>query len=200
MTDSGPLSLPLDPFEALSNWLSAAAMAGEVEPTAMTLATVDSQGKPRARIVLYKGLVRNLLTFHTNYESQKGQDLESHGFAATVFYWGRLFRQLRVEGRVEKLSTAESDAYFQTRERGSQIGAWSSPQSSVIRERSELERRIAETERKFEGHIVPRPSNWGGYGIEPSRFEFWEGRTHRLHERYQYVREGNLWTKSQLAP
>ena len=191
--------------EALATFrelLDAARAAADPEPTAMTLATLGEDGRVSARIVLLKGVDEAGFRFFTNYESRKGAQLAAHAQAALCFHWKTLREgvQVRVEGVVEKLSAAESDAYFATRPRGSQIGAWASRQSQPLADRAEFEARIAEIERRFDGVPVPRPPHWGGFVVAPRCIEFWYGATYRLHERHVYVREGGVWRREMLYP
>ena len=168
----------------------------------MTLASVGADGRVSARIVLLKGVGPDGFRFFTNYESLKGAQLEAHPQVALCFHW-KLVReqvQVRVEGEASPLSAAESDAYFATRPRASQIGAWASLQSRALPDRAAFEQRIAEFERRFEGADVPRPPHWGGYLVRPDRIEFWYGAKYRLHERVIYVRSGDNWTKGLLYP
>jgi len=171
-----------------------------VSPNAMTLATVDERGRPAARIVLLKELDARGFTFYTNYDSRKGRDLAAHAFAALVLFWEPLHRQVRIEGAIERVSEAESDAYFATRPRGSQIGAIASPQSSPIGSRDELEARVAEVELSVGETTPTRPANWGGYRVVPDMIELWQGQTSRLHDRVRYVRDAAGWTRDRLAP
>jgi len=166
----------------------------------MALATATSDGRPSTRIVLLKGLDDRGLTFFTGYESRKGLELEANPWAAAVMLWHPLQRQVRVEGRVTRIDEAESDAYFQSRPRGSQVGAVASPQSRPIASREVLERRVAEVERVFEGQEVVRPPVWGGYRIALDSVEFWQGRQNRLHDRLRYLRQGDGWRRDRLAP
>ncbi len=173
------------------------------EPTdlnAMTLATVDSEGRPSARTVLLKGLDERGFIFYTNYESRKGRELETNPQAALVFYWSDQERQVCVTGTVSRVSQSESEAYFRSRPRGSRIAAWVSHQSQPVRDRAELERRWAEYEGKFQGAEVPLPSYWGGYVLTPTRIEFWQGRPNRLHDRFCYTKTAGGWEISRLAP
>jgi pyridoxamine 5'-phosphate oxidase len=171
-----------------------------METNAMTLATVNNENKPAARIVLLKGVDHGFL-FFTNYESDKGEELARHPYAALTFFWPELERQVRVEGRVEKISEAESDEYFFSRPLGSQIGAWTSPQSHVIQDREFLERRQEEIEEKFKSEKMTRPQHWGGYRVIPQSVEFWQGRPSRLHDRLKYeLDETGNWQISRLAP
>lgn len=191
-----------NPFTFFSKWLNEVEHAQLDELNAMTLATTDSNGHPHARIVLLKGLDERGFLFFTNYESAKGHQLASTGRAALLFFWKELERQVRIEGMVEQLSPEESDAYFASRPRGSRIGAWASPQSSVIADRKILEERVTHFDQLYPGEAVPRPSYWGGYRVLPLRIEFWQGRSSRLHDRLCFHRE-NLqagWERERLAP
>jgi pyridoxamine 5'-phosphate oxidase len=194
--------LPLgpDPLAVFRAWYDDAVRAPDPFPEAMTLATATADGKPSARVVLYKGLSDGHPRFFTNYSSRKGRELASNPFAAVLFHWTSLARQVRIEGRVERLSAEESDAYFQSRERESQLGAWASPQSEAISGRSALEARYAELERRYEGTRVERPAHWGGYRIVAQSYEFWIGRAHRLHERVLYRITDTGWQTTPLAP
>lgn len=184
-------------------WLDEAVAAQLPEPAALTLATVDpATGQPSQRVVLLKGLPDDAgFLFFTNYDSQKGHELGAQPRAALNFFWPGLERQVRVEGLVEKASEAVSTAYFQSRPRSSQVGAWASPQSQVIGSRAELEAREHDIEAEFADHNpLPRPPHWGGYVLRPQRVEFWQGRPSRLHDRLVYEREGEGWKISRLAP
>lgn len=192
--------LAAEPLAQLAAWLEAAQSAGMFEPTAMTLATVGADGRPSARIVLYKGPHEGGLTFYTNYASRKGNELAPDAPAALVFWWDRLERSVRVEGRVRKLPRAMSEQYFQSRPRLSQLAAHTSRQSQVVSGRAELDRRLAETEQRFEGKPVPLPEDWGGYVLQPDRFEFWQGQVGRLHDRLVYRRDGAQWRIERLEP
>lgn len=197
--------LPDDPIDGFLAWLKRAEDAGVPEPVAMTLATVSSDGKPSARIVYYKGLShdgagRRCLRFFTNYESRKSKEIEADPNVALVFHWTTLNLQLRIEGVCEKTTTEESNAYFQTRERGSRIGAWASPQSETIASRAELEKRVADVEAKFAGKEIPCPPFWGGWRVVPMRIEFWGGGTHRLHDRQVFEWTGRDWRVHRIAP
>ena len=192
--------LAADPLVQLDAWLEAARQAGLFEPTAMTLATVAADGRPSARVVLYKGPHEGGLTFYTNYGSRKGGELPPGAPAALVFWWDKLERSVRVEGRVSRVPRALSDEYFHSRPRLSQLSAWTSRQSQVVGSREELERRLAETERRFEGQPVPLPENWGGYVLKPEAFEFWQGQVGRLHDRLVYRRAGEHWRVERLEP
>jgi pyridoxamine 5'-phosphate oxidase len=172
-----------------------------VDVNAMTLATVDQQGRPSARTVLLKGLDQRGFIFFTNYQSRKGRELESNPHAALVFYWPELERQVTVAGQVSKIDGTESDTYFHSRPRGSRIAAWASDQSQVVKDRGELEAKWKTFEDRFPGDDVPRPPHWGGYVLDPMRLEFWQGRPNRLHDRFRYTRsEGRTWTLERLSP
>lgn len=194
-----------DPLDQLQIWLDQAFADGRhPEPTAMTLATVDPDGRPSARVVLLKGLDARGLAFYTNYESRKGQALAHEPRAALAFYWPHLERQVRIEGRVSRMSQADSEAYFARRPRGSRLGAWASPQSDVLPDRAALEAHQQAVEERFAdaGDAVPLPPFWGGYRLLPDRMEFWQGRTNRLHDRLRYRRDADdaPWTIERLAP
>jgi len=188
-----------DPVAQLDAWLAQAREAGVREPGAMTLATLGSGGAPDARIVLLRGLDARGLTFFTNYESRKGRELAASPAAAIVLFWPECERQVRVEGMVAKIATAESDAYFAGRPRGHRLSAWASPQSRPVADRAELEAAMTRYEEQFP-HEVPRPPHWGGYRLAPARFEFWQGRPDRVHDRIVYERDGAAWSRSRLAP
>ena len=188
------------PLTQLELWVSEARAAGLVEPTAMTLATVGADAKPSARVVLFKGLADGKLTFYTNYESRKGAELASNHHAALVFWWDKLERQIRAEGRVEKLPREFSARYFYSRPRISQLSAYTSRQSRAVVTRTELEERFAHNEKRFAGQAVPLPENWGGYALTPEYFEFWQGRRGRLHDRLVYQPAGDGWRIERLEP
>lgn len=190
-----------DPVGFFSKWFADAEMAAVNEVNAMTLATVDAQSRPHARIVLLKGVSNEGFTFFTNYQSTKGQNIAANPHAALVFFWPELERQVRIEGTIDKVSPAESDEYYHIRPRGSRLGAWASPQSSVIAERSVLEENEKELAARYEGKEIPRPEHWGGYRLHPVRIEFWQGRPSRLHDRICFEKDpsGN-WSKFRLAP
>jgi pyridoxamine 5'-phosphate oxidase len=190
-----------DPVRQLAAWLEEAAAAGVTEPNAMTLATASADGVPSARMVLLKGVDDRGLVFYTNYGSRKGDELAANPRAALVLYWAPLERQVRVEGRVEKVSREESATYFASRPRGSRLGALASPQSAVVAGRSVLEERLAELETAHPGEDVPLPDNWGGYLVVPEVVELWQGRPNRLHDRLRYRADGRGgWIRERLAP
>jgi pyridoxamine 5'-phosphate oxidase len=189
-----------DPLAAFHDAFARAKEREVNDPTAMTLATVSASGRPSARMVLLKDADERGFTFYTNHDSRKGRELAENAFAALCIHWATGAEQVRVEGRVEQVSAAESDAYFASRARGSQIGAWASLQSRPLPARSELEARTAEVAARFEGQDVPRPPNWGGFRVVPDRIEFWFGRADRLHDRFVYVRQEGGWSVERLYP
>lgn len=189
-----------DPLNLFAEWFAAAQRAGMFLPEAMTLATVGEDGAPSARIMLLKGWDECGFTFFTNYDSRKGHALKSNSNVALVLHWGMLERQVRVEGRAERLSEEESLAYFDTRPRGSRIGAWASKQSDFLDDRKTLEKRCKEMEARFKGSDISLPPFWGGYRVVPSRIEFWQGRANRLHDRLCFTRAGEGWTTERLYP
>jgi len=190
-----------DPVALFTRWLDDAVAAGVHEPNAMALATATPDGRPSSRIVLLKGFDAAGLVFFTGYDSRKGRELADNPFAAATMLWHPLQRQVRVEGRVTQVSAAESDAYFASRPRGSQIGAVASPQSQPIDDRDVLDERVAEVDAQFDGRDVERPPTWGGYRIAIDSIEFWQGRVGRLHDRLRYTRPlGDVWARERLAP
>ena len=188
-----------DPLAQFRRWFDEAREVGLAEPNAMALATVDAAGQPAARTVLLKGLDRRGLTFFTNLESRKARELAANPKAALLFWWQAQARQVRFEGVIEPVEDAEADAYFASRPRGSQIGAWASAQSSVIAGRAALEAAEREIAARFPA-AVPRPPFWGGYRLVPGCVEFWQGRLNRLHDRLRYTRRADGWTIERLAP
>jgi pyridoxamine 5'-phosphate oxidase len=193
---------PAEPFALFHQWFSDAVNTEQppVEPNAMTLATVDTQGRPHCRVLLLKGLDERGFTFFTNYDSAKGVQLAAQPYAAMTFFWPSLERQVRIEGRVERVSEVESDAYYQVRPLGSRIGAWASPQSHEIADRAELEALLLQTEQRFSAKAPHCPEHWGGYRLLPERIEFWQGRASRLHDRLNYRLLNNAWQRQRLAP
>ncbi|MBL6448936.1 pyridoxamine 5'-phosphate oxidase [Fulvivirga sp. 29W222] len=190
-----------DPIKQFQKWLTEALTAEVREATAMNMATVSEQGVPSSRILLLKDVNKNGFTFYTNYQSSKARELEVNPSTALTFFWPELERQVRIQGIVKKVSKEESEEYFKSRPRKSQIGAWASPQSSVISSREILEEREQKLEKKFEGQdTLPKPEQWGGYIVEPFFLEFWQGRASRLHDRIVYTREDNTWKINRLAP
>ncbi|MGH7281762.1 MAG: pyridoxamine 5'-phosphate oxidase [Polyangiaceae bacterium] len=193
-------SLNEDPIAELREWLSAAVAAKVVEPNAMALGTASADGTPNVRIVLCKGVDARGIVFYTNYRSTKARELDENPRAALDFLWRELTRQVRVQGQVEKIGPTESDAYFRSRPRGSQLGAWASENQSAEITRAELDRRLADLEKKYAGTEIPRPPFWGGYRVIPDRFEFWLGGPDRLHDCIAYVRENDGWRKMRVSP
>jgi len=190
-----------NPIAQLQRWLDDAIAAGLSHPNAMALATADGDGQPSVRHVLLKGLDERGLEFHTNYESRKGLDLAVNPRASAVFPWFGMWRQATVSGTVTKVSAEDSDAYFHSRDRGSQIGAWASPQSQPVPDRAWLEARVAELEHQYEGRTVPRPPHWGGFRLRPDTIDFWYSQPDRLHDRFRFTRAADhAWTVTRLAP
>jgi pyridoxamine 5'-phosphate oxidase len=192
-------SCPDHPFDLFRGWIQEARSAEVLEPNAMTLCTVDASGAPAGRVVLLKAVTPAGFIFYTNYRSGKGQHLEATPRAALVFWWDVLERQVRIEGDVVQVPPEVSDAYFASRPRASRIGAWASPQSEPVADRSDLDRRTDDAERSFPNDI-PRPPHWGGYEVRPHRMEFWQGRTGRMHDRIEYARRSDAWVRRRLAP
>ena len=197
-----PATCDPDPIVMVERWMRTAVDSGLTSPNAMTLATVDDRGRPAARIVLLKDLDARGFTFYTSYDSRKGRDIAAHAFGALVFFWEPLHRQIRIEGAIDRVAGAESDAYFASRPRGSQIGAIASPQSAPIANREELEARVAEVARRVGDDSPARPANWGGYRVVPDMIELWQGQASRLHDRVRYSRAAGAaeWTRERLAP
>ena len=194
-------SLDQDPIEQFHLWFAEVTRTEQPNPEAMALATVSPEGRVSNRIVLLKGCDSRGFVFFTNYESRKSDELGEYSWAALTFYWPFLDRQVRIEGQVTRVPRDESEAYFATRPRGSQLGAWASPQSRVIASRAELENRLLEVDKQFQDVPIPCPPNWGGYRIRPLTIEFWQSRENRLHDRVLYSLQGDgSWQKSLLAP
>lgn len=190
-----------DPISQFNVWLEEAIAAKAEEPTAMVLSTVDGAGKPSARVVLLKDVSSQGLTFFTNYDSRKGRELKENPFASVTFFWPVLERQVRIEGKVVKVAPEVSDKYFLSRPKGSQIGAWASPQSQQVENRSVLEEADKKLSEKYAtSDLIPRPPHWGGYQLQPERIEFWQGRPNRLHDRILYEQQEGNWEIKRLAP
>lgn len=194
-------SVAVNPLDQFDVWFNEAVTAQVPEPTAMNLATVNDQGRPTSRIVLLKGIENEKFVFYTNYQSRKGKDLDQNPACALTFFWPELERQVRIEGTVQRIDHKRSEEYFQSRPRASQIGAWSSPQSTMIANRNLLEERVKQMEERFKGQeILPRPNQWGGFEVEPLIIEFWQGRESRLHDRILYTKTESVWEINRLAP
>jgi pyridoxamine 5'-phosphate oxidase len=189
-----------DPIALFNRWLRDARRAGIYLPEAVTLATATADGVPSVRLMLFKGVDERGFRFFTNYESRKARELDTNPRAALAFHWAILHRQVRIAGRVERLSEEESRAYFRTRPRGSQLGAWASEQSSVIPDRAALERSYRDCKKRFRDNEVPLPPFWGGYRLIPAQIEFWQGRANRLHDRLRFTKESEGWTLERLSP
>lgn len=201
--DGGALheeEMAADPLEMFAHWLEEAIAAGIDEPNAMTLATATAEGRPSARVVLLKEMNAHGFAFFTNYLSRKGQELQDNPQAALVFDWHAMARQVRIEGRVERLSAAESDRYYLLRPENARIGAWSSPQSRIVKDRAALDALQREVERKFTENPLQRPDHWGGFIVRPDRIEFWQGRPDRMHDRLVYYQTEEGWSLHRLAP
>lgn len=192
--------LAADPIQQLDRWMTDAQSAGLYDPTAMTLATVDAQGRPSARIVLFKGFDGSALTFFTNYDGRKGRELADNPNVALVFWWDVLERQVRIEGTAERLPVEQSKRYFYRRPRESQIGAMTSRQSAVVDSREALDQRYDDNVARLAGDEVPYPEFWGGYRVTPRAVEFWQGRVGRLHDRLRYLRSDQQWRVERLEP
>jgi pyridoxamine 5'-phosphate oxidase len=194
-------SVSQDPISQFTKWFEEAIAAKVPEPNAMNLATINENGRPASRIVLLKGIEDYKFVFYTNYQSRKGKELDQNPACSLTFFWPELERQVRVEGVASRIDEKRSEKYFQSRPRGSQIGAWASPQSSVISDRSLLEERAKQIEAKYKGEeILPKPNQWGGYEIDPLMVEFWQGRPSRLHDRILYTKDEGTWKINRLAP
>jgi pyridoxamine 5'-phosphate oxidase len=189
-----------NPIAQFEKWFADAIEAQIYEPNVMTLATADKSGRPNARIVLLKGVDEQGFSFYTNYLSQKGKEIKKNPFACLVFFWAELERQVRIEGKIEKLDKETSEQYFHSRPIGSQIGAIASPQSQVIDDRESLEARVQELTQQYEGKQIPKPAHWGGYIVKPTSIEFWQGRPSRLHDRIKFTLVNGSWKIERLAP
>jgi pyridoxamine 5'-phosphate oxidase len=189
-----------DPVRQFHRWIEEATLSEVAEPNAMALATATPEGRPSARIVLLRGYDERGFAFFTNYESRKGRELDANPHAGLVFHWHDLERQVRVEGRVERVSVEESDTYFQSRPAGSRLGAWASRQSEVLPDRTVLEARNRALEIQYPDGQIPRPEHWGGYRVVPAVIEFWQGRPSRLHDRLRYTRSDRGWLVERLSP
>ena len=192
--------LDASPIVQWQRWYDQAAEGGVAEPNAMVVSTIADDGAPDARVVLVRGVDERGFVFFTNYDSAKGRQLADDPVAAATFAWLDLHRQVRIRGTVVQVGSEESDDYFASRPRDSQIGAWASPQSQPIADRDELMRRVEEATARFEGGPVPRPDHWGGFRLQPVEFEFWQGRPNRLHDRFRYRRSAGTWVTERLAP
>ncbi len=200
LIDLPDLDPSVDPFEQFDLWFKSAKDCGIVLPESMTVSTVDENGHPSCRVVLLKELNEEGFVFFTNYGSRKSQELDNNSHVALTFHWNILQRQVRIQGTVEKLSAEASNEYFQSRMRGSRIGAWASKQSSKLQSREELEERVKYFKDKFSGKEVPLPEFWGGYLVRPTSIEFWQGKADRLHDRFNYIKDGDNWHVDRLAP
>lgn len=194
-------SVSQDPIHQFTTWFDEAISAQVPEPNAMNLATVNENGRPASRTVLLKGVENAKFVFYTNYQSRKGKELEGNPACALTFFWPELERQVRIEGVAARIDEKRSEKYFQSRPRASQIGAWASPQSTLIGDRSLLEERVKKLEEKFKGlEVLPKPNQWGGYEVDPLMIEFWQGRRSRLHDRILYTKDDGVWKINRLAP
>lgn len=194
-------SVSKEPISQFNKWFDEAIAAQVPEPNAMNLATVNETGRPASRIVLLKGVEDNKFVFYTNYQSRKGRELEQNPSCSLNFFWPELERQVRIEGVASRIDEKRSERYFQSRPRGSQVGAWASPQSTLISDRSLLEERVKQIEKKYKGvELLPKPNQWGGFEIDPLMIEFWQGRQSRLHDRILYTKDDGVWKINRLAP
>jgi pyridoxamine 5'-phosphate oxidase len=190
-----------DPIAQFEKWFQEALDSNLSEPNALTLSTVSEDGRPSGRIVLLKGIEKGKFVFYSNYQSQKGKELNNNPACSLTFFWPDLERQVRVEGIAIRTDSASSEKYFQSRPRESQIGAWASPQSAIISNREILDERVNKIRKKFEGvEKLPRPNQWGGFEVEPLKIEFWQGRSNRLHDRIVFINVDNVWQIHRLAP
>ncbi len=192
--------LQADPVEMFRRWFALAKRARLHQPHAFCISTATPAGAPSSRMVLLKGFDERGFVFYTNYESRKGGEIAANGRAAMLFFWSELHRQVRVEGTLAKVSREESEAYFHSRPRGSQCGAWASHQSRPLASREELMKRERGFEQQYAGQIIPLPPYWGGFRLTPESFEFWQGKAYRLHDRFVYTRSGAAWTTQRLSP
>ena len=194
-------SILTDPIKQFEKWFQEALEAKILEPNAMNLATINVNNRPSSRIVLLKGIEQEKFLFYSNYQSAKGKELHQNPACALTFFWPELERQIRIEGYAERVDDKRSEEYFQSRPRGSQVGAWTSPQSSIIESRTILEERAKQIEKRFEGlSVLPKPNQWGGYQVDAQIIEFWQGRPNRLHDRIQFFKIDNVWEVHRLAP
>ena len=193
-------NLSKDPFEQFENWFSYACNTVSLDPNAVILSTVDKNNCPSSRAVLLKYFDKNGFVFFTNYNSRKAKNIDINPNVALLFFWADAYRQIRIEGKTARISHKETFKYFSSRPRGSQIGAWASPQSSVISSRASLEDKVRDIEERFNHKDVPLPDFWGGYRVVPETFEFWQGRDDRLHDRFRYIKEEGSWKIERLAP
>jgi pyridoxamine 5'-phosphate oxidase len=190
-----------DPIGQFLGWYRTARRAGMCLPDAVAFSTVSPEGRPSTRMMLYKGVSEKGFRLYTNYNSRKGLELDENPYAALTFFWNELYRQVRIEGTVSRMTREESDAYFQRRPRGSRLGAWASRQSREISDRDALKRAVREFELMYRGKDIPLPPFWGGYHLAPDAFEFWQGRPHRLHDRFRYTRsDDGRWALARLSP
>ena len=189
-----------NPIQQFKKWFDEAIESKILEPNGMVISTINPDFRLSSRVVLLKGLDERGFVFYSNYNSHKGQNIAQNPTVAVNFWWVELERQVRIEGRIEKTTEAESDEYFNSRPRGSQLGAWVSEQSMVIESREILEKRQTELEKKFDNQLIPRPAHWGGYRVVPDLIEFWQGRSSRLHDRLRYKLENSIWTLERLSP
>ena len=188
-----------NPFDLFESWMQNAVSQGQIEANAMSISTLNSANRISSRIVYLKEMIDNTFVFYTNYLSKKGQDIVATEVGSILFFWPQLQQQIRIEGKIQKIDDAVSDAYFASRPRASQLGAWASHQSEVLEKREDLEQRLVELEKEFPT-IVPRPANWGGYALVPDFFEFWQGRPSRLHDRFIFKLENEDWQINRLNP
>lgn len=200
MAEEGLIDLSADPYDLFGQWLYDAEQSEPNDHNAMTLASADAKGRASARMVLLKGWEPHRFIFYTNYDSRKGQDLQANAYAALLFHWKTLRRQIRIEGRVETVSDTEADAYFASRPRASQIGAWASNQSQEMEGRLSFEKNIAKFTAKFAIGAVPRPPRWSGFCVVPERIEFWQDRKFRLHDRVEFLKQADIWITRRLYP